>query len=208
PAAPELPPAPPAVVTAPTVSAAPPTPPAGTIFREAGIASWYGRELDGRTTLTGEIFDRNGLTAAHRTLPLGTVLRVTNLENNRTVTVTVNDRGPFVHGRILELSRGAAGELGFIAQGTAKVAIETTAPVPPGGTFTVVAAVFAEEEQARLLKERLTQRYEVVAVVPVETNAGRFFRVRVGNYPSEEKAERIAAKLSFEGVEPLVLRKD
>jgi rare lipoprotein A len=183
-------------------------PAAGQTYRETGTASWYGREFQGRKTASGEAFDMNGLSAAHRTLPLGTVIRVTNLDNYKSIKVTVNDRGPLFRDRILELSYGAARELGFVAQGTARVKIETLDPVPDTGTFTVQAAAFTEEENARLLRERLTQRYEVVAIVPLESNVATFYRVRVGNYPSEEKAERIASKLTLEGLEPIVVRKD
>ncbi len=188
--------------TSPSPSAAAPA------YRETGIASWYGGELQGRRTASGEIFDRNGLSAAHRTLPFGTVIRVTNLDNSRDITVKVNDRGPFVRGRVLDLSYGAARELGFAAQGTTTVRIETVGPVEMAGTFTVQAAVFAEEENAKMLRERLQQKYGTVMIVPFANNAGTFYRVRVGAYGSEEKAERIAAKLTLDGLEPLVVRKD
>jgi rare lipoprotein A len=200
-----------APVPPPAPEAAPPAetpPPARQVYRETGTTSWYGRELHGRKTASGEVFDMNGLSAAHRTLPLGTVIRVTNLDNYKSVKVTVIDRGPLVRDRILDLSYGAARELGFAAQGTARVKIETLEPVPDTGTFTVLAAAFTEEENARLLRERLTQRYEVVAIVPSESNVATFYRVRVGNYPSEEKADRIASKLTLEGLEPIVVRKD
>jgi len=194
------------LVTAPAATA--PAPPADRFVRETGTASWYGRELHGRRSANGEAFDMHGLSAAHRTLPLGTAIRVTNLDSERTIEVRVTDRGPFISARSLELSYGAAKELGFVAQGTAQVRFETIGPVPEGGTFTVHAAAFTEEENARLIKERLSQRYEVVSIVPVENNLGKLYRVRVGNYPSEAKAERIAAKLKLEGLEPVVVRKD
>lgn len=91
---------------------------------EIGIASYYGRGFHGRRTASGEVFDMYGLTAAHRTLPFGTRIRVTNLHNGRTVVVRVNDRGPFVKNRILDLSYAAAREIGIIATGTAKVKIK------------------------------------------------------------------------------------
>jgi peptidoglycan lytic transglycosylase len=192
---------------APAVPAEP-APAAGPVYRETGTASWYGREFHGRRTAGGEVFDMNGLSAAHRTLPLGTVIRVTNLDNYKSIRLTVNDRGPLVRDRMLDLSYGAARELGFAAQGTARVKIETMEPVADSGTFTVQAAAFTEEENARLLRERLTQRYEVVSIVPWESNIATFYRVRVGSYRSEEKAERIASKLTLEGLEPIVVRKD
>lgn len=86
-----------------------------------GEASWYGRRFHGRRTANGEKFDMNKLTAAHRTLPFGSLVRVTNLENDRSVTVRINDRGPFAKGRVLDLSRSAAQKLGFLGSGRAKV---------------------------------------------------------------------------------------
>lgn len=89
-----------------------------------GTASWYGIPFHGRKTANGETYDMNGLTCAHRTLPFGTVLFVTNLGNNRTVTVRVTDRGPFISGRIVDLSRGAAAALGMLDTGTAQVSLK------------------------------------------------------------------------------------
>jgi rare lipoprotein A len=148
------------------------------------------------------------ISAAHRTLPLGTTIRVTNLDNYKSIKVRVNDRGPFVKNRILELSYGAAKELGFVAQGTARVKIETSEPVQDEGQYTVQAAVFAAAENARMLKDRLSKRFEVISIVPFESNVGKFFRVQVGAYASEEKAELIAGKLVYEGLEPIVVRRD
>jgi rare lipoprotein A len=194
----------------PTTAPAKPQVPAvaGTVYRETGTASWYGRDFQGRKTASGELYDMNGLSAAHRILPLGTVIRVINLDNYKSIEVAVNDRGPLVKSRVLEVSYGAAKELGFVAQGTTRIKIEAVEPISDEGTFTVVVAAFREEENAKLLRERLTQRYEVVAITPFTSNTGTFYRVRVGNYPSEEKAERIAAKLTLEGLEPVVVRKD
>ena len=150
----------------------------------------------------------NGISAAHRTLPLGTAILVTNLENHKIITVRVNDRGPFVRNTCIDLSYGAAKELGFVAQGTVSVEIETLEPVHDAGQYTVQAAVFAEVENARTLKDRLSKKFEVISIVPFESNVGTFFRVRVGAYASKEKAELIAGKLAQEGLEPVVVRKD
>ncbi|MDR1277280.1 MAG: septal ring lytic transglycosylase RlpA family protein [Treponema sp.] len=114
--------------------------PGGQIFRQEGIASWYGTEFDGRPTASGEIFNSTLLTAAHPTLPFGTVLTITNTHNNRTVSVRVNDRGPFVSARILDVSRAAAEQLDMIATGTAPVIVESLGPVVfPSGTDTETA---------------------------------------------------------------------
>jgi rare lipoprotein A len=90
---------------------------------EVGMASYYGREHDGRRTASGEVFDMHAMTAAHPTLPFGTRVRVTNLANGREVTVRINDRGPFRGGRILDLSYGAARKLGMVGRGVAKVRV-------------------------------------------------------------------------------------
>lgn len=96
-------------------------------YDETGIASWYGDAFHGKSTANGELYDMNGLTAAHRTLPLPSVVRVTNLENGRAMNLRVNDRGPFAHGRIIDVSRRAAQLLGFEQQGTARVRVEILA---------------------------------------------------------------------------------
>lgn len=177
-------------------------------YRETGIASWYGKELHGKLTANGEIFDMYGLSAAHRILPLGTLVRVINLDNFKSITVKINDRGPFHKSRFLDLSYGAAKELGFVSQGTARVKIETVEAVRDPAQYTVQAAVFTEEENARMLKERLNTRFGVVSIIPFETNMARFYRVQVGTYSSEEHAEQAARKLTLEGLEPVVVRKD
>lgn len=97
-------------------------------YQETGIASWYGEPFHGRRTANGAIYDMNQLTAAHKTLPMPTDVRVTNLENGRSIVVTVNDRGPFVHGRIIDLSRRSAQLLGIVQKGTAKVRVEMANP--------------------------------------------------------------------------------
>jgi rare lipoprotein A len=113
----EAAPSPPVIPVVATVPAKPG-------YRQVGIASWYGGRHQGRMTASGQIFDQNRLTAAHRTLPLDTKARVTNLENGRSVEVTVNDRGPYVRGRVIDLSARAARELGMARRGLALVRIE------------------------------------------------------------------------------------
>jgi rare lipoprotein A len=208
-----MPPEPPT----PSIASVPPPPaaiapatvqPPDQINRVTAVAAWYGKELQGKKTASGEVFDMYGLSAAHRTFPLGTAVRVTNLENSRSVNVKINDRGPFVKSRDLDLSYGAAKELGFVEQGTARVMIESLDAAHDSAQYTVQAATFAEEESARQLKERLSKKFERVFIVPLETNVARFYRVRVGSYGSEERAEHVAGKLALEGLEPVVMRKD
>jgi len=204
-------PAPEVIKPAPEVSKPSVTVPEKTpdkTYSESGIAAWYGREFHGQKTASGEAFDMNALSAAHRTLPLGTVIRVTNLENFKSIKVRINDRGPFVKNRILDLSYGAAKELGFTAQGTAMVKLETQEAVNGSALYTVQAAAFTEEENARMLKERLAKKFKSVVIVPFDTNLARIYRVNVGTYHSEERADQVAGKLMLEGFEPIVVRKD
>ena len=111
----------PTVPTAPSASTAPHT---SVRFEQVGLASWYGGKFHGRRTASGEVFDQNGPTAAHRTLPFGTRVRVVNLENGRSTVLRINDRGPFVRGRIIDVSRRAADHLGFRNQGVARVGLQ------------------------------------------------------------------------------------
>ncbi len=204
---------PPVVVSTPSPTpVSPPPPPAPQrvrpVYRQTGVASWYGRDFQGRKTASGDAFDMYKLSAAHRTLPLGTVIRVTNLDNSKSITVRVNDRGPFVANRILELSYAAARALAFASKGTAHVSIEAQELPRSPSLYSVQAAVFTEEENANFLKDRLSQKYEHISIKPFETNRGIFYRVRVGSYGTEERAASVAAKLKLEGLEPFVVRKD
>jgi rare lipoprotein A len=104
-------------------------------YDETGIASWYGAEFGGKPTANGETFDPNDVTAAHRTLPMPTFVRVTNVENGRSILVRVNDRGPFARGRIIDLSRRSAQLLGFDRQGTARVRVQVAGPASGDGDF-------------------------------------------------------------------------
>lgn len=108
---------------------APPTEPAEkpAVFTQVGLASWYGRDFRGRQTASGERYDMYDLTAAHRTLPLDTIVKVTNLTNNRSVLVRINDRGPFAAGRVIDLSRSAAEMIGMMRAGVVPVRIEVFA---------------------------------------------------------------------------------
>jgi rare lipoprotein A len=103
-----------------------PRPETRAFFRQTGVASWYGPGFHGKRTASGERFDQNELTAAHRQLPLGAEVKVTNLENGRSITVAINDRGPYVGGRVIDLSKAAAQRLGIVEDGLAKVRIEAT----------------------------------------------------------------------------------
>lgn len=180
-------------------------------YREEGIASWYGEEFHGRRTASGEVFDMNGLTAAHLTLPLGTILKVTNSRNGRSVQVKVNDRGPFVSGRMLDLSYGAANRLGIVGTGTGPVSIEVVrlAGSTTPAAYTIQAGAFVMAENAVRLKERLNARYQSITIQRFETNLQQFYRVRVGSYSTQSLAEKVARQLASDaGLETFVTRRD
>lgn len=163
-------------------------------YREDGVASWYGSKFHGHQTSNGEIFDVYAATAAHKSLPLPSFVRVTNLQNNRSVIVRVNDRGPFHPGRIIDLSYGAALKLGFADQGTAKVRVEALVPDgmddhrdnPTGKYRFLQLGAFGSEASAERLRRQVEAYVAApLTVTPVDTNNGRLFRLRAGPYRSE-----------------------
>lgn len=175
---------------------------------QRGIASWYGEPFHGRKTASGEIYDMHGMTAAHKELPLGTRIEVHNLDNGRKTEVRVNDRGPFIRGRILDLSYGAAKVLGVVQPGLAKVEIRVlqmgTGRSGPSATsrFTVQLGAFGERSNAEKLKTRLeSQQYEDVQVVA----DGALHRVRLGLFRSQTAAEELRRQLMDEGFDALVI---
>jgi rare lipoprotein A len=180
-------------------------------YQEEGIASWYGGEFHGRRTANGEVYDMYGLSAAHRTLPLGTIIKVTNPQNGRSLRVRVNDRGPFIYGRVLDLSYGAASRLDIIGPGTAWVRIEVVelAGSAVRSAYTVQVGAFAMQENALRLKKTLATRYQSIVIQRFETNSQQFYRVRVGRYSSQVTAERVARELaSNTALETFVTRQD
>jgi rare lipoprotein A len=167
---------------------------------EQGIASWYGIPFDGRRASDGEIFDMTLPVAAHRTLPFGSIVRVTNLNNGLQTEVRIIDRGPFVAGRIIDLSLAAARILNLVGTGTAPVRIELlSSPAPLVGDFTVQVGAFAQRENAERLQMQLAARYMPIVIEEEDLPAGHFFRVRVGRVPTQDAAQRLAAALAAEG---------
>lgn len=181
-------------------------------YVERGVVSWYGPGFHGRKTANGETFDMHQLTAAHRTLPLGSIVQVRSLTTGRTVTVRVNDRGPFAKNRILDLSHAGAQALGMVGNGTDRVEIRVTAyQGRPGamGYLRVQVASFAEQDNARALASRLRGQYSDVRIETVDLAEGRRYRVHVGRFTSEDQAESIADRLGSQfQVDPLVVRDD
>ena len=150
------------------------------ISSEIGMASWYGPGFTSRKTSDGTPYDQNGLTAAHRTLPLGTIARITNLTNQEQVLVRITDRGPFVENRILDLSVGAAKAIDMYRAGTARVRIEAW-PAPPGsdpaGKWCVQIGAFIDASDALQLKNDLKQRYPSAKVAEFAGNTGHWVRI-------------------------------
>lgn len=157
-------------------------------WTEVGIASWYGNPYHGRTTASGEVYDMEARTGAHRTLPFGTRLRVDNLDNGRTATLTINDRGPFVEARILDVSRRIARELDMLGPGTAQVRITVLEAPGPSRCWMVQIGAYERERDARRLRDRLDSeglRARVTA------SGDGLFRIFVGPVTLEEEARRV-----------------
>lgn len=178
----------------------------GTVQR--GIASWYGEPFHGRATASGEIYDMHRMTAAHRDLPLGTTVEVTNLDNGRRVRLRVNDRGPFVRGRILDVSYAAAKELGMIGPGTAKIELRVVAlgdgSPGPGLTsrYAVQVGAYRNRANARRVADRLKGDFPQTEIF----SRGSLHRVRVGTLRSKDAAEDLLRKLRRRGFDAIVIR--
>ena len=186
-------PAPPPTISEPT------EPPAHgkVLYTEVGLASWYGPEFNNRRTSSGEIFDMHQPTAAHRTLPLNSMVRVTNLTNGKSTLVRINDRGPFVQGRIIDLSVAAAKAIDMWRAGVAKVRLEvvdTPAPIASGGRWCVQIGAFEDRGDAASWKERLTRRYKSAKVLQFSGPTGEWLRVRVPN-DERGRAQEIAGAI-------------
>ena len=179
-------------------------------YHEKGIASWYGEPFHGRRTANGEVYDMFGLSAAHRLLPLGSQIKVTNLKNGRSVTVPVNDRGPFVRGRILDLSYGAADRIKMVQAGTVPVEIKVVKiPKKDKSSYAVQVGSFVVEENAWDLSDSLGSRYQEVSVDQHQIGDRTYFRVLVGDFSEARRAHKMARSLGrLEGLEPFVVRRD
>jgi rare lipoprotein A len=171
---------------------------------EIGWASWYGKDFHGRRTASGAVYDMYQLTAAHKTLPLGTTAMVTHLDNGKSVLVTINDRGPFVKGRIIDLSYAAAQALGMVEEGVAKVRVDVVdkkyAFTPTlEESFTVQVGAFIDRSNAVRLMAELQKNYTAVFITELKTSENTYYRVRVGRFKTREEAYHIATRLAQEG---------
>ena len=180
-------------------------------YVEEGNASWYGVPFHGRRASNGEIYDMNKLTAAHRTLPFDTVVRVTNLSNGKSTTVRITDRGPFVEGRIIDLSLAAAREIESVGPGIVPVRVEVVTPGVDvtGGFFTVQVGAFRDPGNAQRLRDRLSPSYSPIFIQQYDSPDGLFYRVRVGKVSGEDAARQFGEQLRVrEGFTPFVVRLD
>lgn len=172
---------------------------------QVGIASWYGIEEHNNYAASGEKFSKYAYTAAHKTLPLGTVVRVTNLENGRDVVVTINDRGPFVGDRIIDLSHAPAQTIDMVQKGIVKVKVEVmSTPSSRTGSYfdpnyTVQVGSFRDRASAAQVKRKLDIEYQEVRVENIKVGSDDFYRVRVGRYSSERDAKKVASELRRRG---------
>ncbi len=185
-------------------------------YVEKGKASWYGKKFHGRKTSNGEIYNMYAMTAAHKTLPMNTWVRVENLENGRQITVRVNDRGPFVAGRIIDLSYTGAKKIGMVGPGTARVRVtalgqatsyskkdNTPVAFKPvdywKGNFTVQVGAFKVKTNAEKYRDKLSRKYINSHIVPYEDYRGQFFRVRIGRFKNLNDAVKFSEQLTAEG---------
>ncbi|MEI9812865.1 MAG: septal ring lytic transglycosylase RlpA family protein [Acidobacteriota bacterium] len=192
-------------------------------MKERGEASWYGEPYHGRRAASGEVYDMEQFTAAHRTLPFQTWVQVTNLDNGKQVDVRITDRGPFVDGRILDLSRAAAREIDLLRSGVAKIelrviaaptetptnvtfvkAAPTALPSTVSGGFAVQAGAFSERERAEVLAASLLKLGETRVIAT--TNGPTLWRVWVGKNLSSESADHLAVDVKVISGQAFVVR--
>lgn len=177
-------------------------------YSETGMASWYGPNFHGKKTANGETYNMYQMTAAHRILPMHTKVMVKNLNNGRSVEVRVNDRGPFVNNRIIDLSYAAADKLGVVGPGTAKVHVQTIAgqTIHYVGPFYVQYGAFVVEDNARRLRQRLVNRgFSGTRITKGELNGTVYWRVQIGAFSSLKEAESMRIQLTRESPDCFVI---
>lgn len=168
-------------------------------FVEEGIASWYGPQFHAKRTASGEVYNMYGLTAAHRILPMQTKIRVTNLENGKSVVLRVNDRGPFVNDRVVDLSYAAAQKLDVVRPGTARVRVEALGRWPggiPGRFFVQVGAFSLRDNADKMMREMQGTGYKGTRVVLADVDGRNFWRVQVGEFPNLDQARKALGSLA------------
>lgn len=175
--------------------------PSANDFRQQGIASWYGHKFHGHLTSNGETYDMYAMTAAHKTLPIPCYVKVTNNENNRSVVVRVNDRGPFHDGRMIDLSYAAASKLGYLNKGTANVSIEAINFDEPDRYVQIGA--FGSKDNALSFQQSWQQR---VALQWRVVKLDGVYKVQAGPYSSDQQASSVVKRLKRQGIsKPLIV---
>jgi rare lipoprotein A len=178
---------------------------------ETGMASWYGPPYHNRRGANGEVYNMHAMTCAHRTLPLGSIVRVTNMKTGHTALVRVTDRGPFIPGRVLDLSLAAARQVDVVQPGVAQVKLEvmqTPAPLETGGKWAVQIGGFPHEDAAAEVADHLTRRYRTAKVLRFASPAGDWWvRVRV-LHDDRQRAEELAAETETDEGAVFVVRLD
>jgi rare lipoprotein A len=180
------------------------------IYTETGTASWYGPPYHNRTGADGQVYNQNHISAAHRTLPMGSLIRVTNLRTGQSAVMHVTDRGPFVHGRVLDLSMAAAKATGVWRMGVAQVRIDVySAPKPldTGGRWCVQIGAFAHARAAHHLQSQLERQYRSANVITFEGPTGYWVRIRP-DHDDRGMAEEISQRLRPSQGEAWLVRLD
>lgn len=177
-------------------------------FMEEGIASWYGPQFHAKRTASGEVYNMYDMTAAHRILPMQTKIQVTNLANNKSVTLRVNDRGPFAKDRVVDLSYAAAKELDVVRPGTAKVRVEAIGRWPggiPGRFFVQIGAFSIRENAEKMQREMRASGHVGTRIVRVDVDGRDFWRVQVGEYSNLDQARKALASLTSKNPSAFVI---
>jgi rare lipoprotein A len=180
-------------------------------YQERGIASWYGPNFHGKMTSSGEVYDMNGLTAAHKTLPMQSRVRVTNLDNRQSIILRVNDRGPFVNDRIIDLSREAADRIGLIRNGTARVEVEAVpnllgSYIDQGVSYFAQTGTYQDENNAKNAYLDLREkRFSNVNIISSHIRGNRAYQVRIGPLESGENFLDTQSALSKQGYKNVCL---
>jgi len=171
------------------------------IYSETGIASWYGPPYHNRVGANGQVYNENGISAAHRTLPMGSLIRVTNVRTGQSAVMRITDRGPFVAGRILDLSIGAAKAVGLYRAGTGEVRIDvfsTPKPMDEGGRWCVQIGAFLHQRAALDLQGKLERQYRSASVIEFQGPTGYWVRIRPQN---DDRSRAVAIARSLQPTE-------
>lgn len=172
------------------------------IIKAEATVSYYGEEFNGKPTSSGELFDMNALTAAHKTLPFGTLLEVTNLDNGKKVTVRVNDRGPFVDNRELDVSKGAAAQLGMLGTGTARASVVKIGDPDPANAAAAGSAPAGVTQPAAAPKPAAASPAIVASPKLADRATGAQWRIQLGSFSNEDNAYKLVARLRKDGFSP------